>query len=72
MYYCPFLSAAVSSRYTGDVIVIYVILTSCLMYIRVHNSMAADTTASQTFKSEVPAHKIHRKQNTSTVHCHVW
>jgi len=39
MYYCPFLSVAVSSHYTGDVIVIYVILISYFIHIRVHNSM---------------------------------
>jgi len=72
MYYCPFLSVALLSHYTGDVIVIYVILTSCLIHIRVHNSMVADTRVPKTFKSQVPAHKIHRKQNISTIYCHVW
>ena len=71
MYYCPLLSVSVSSHYTGDVIVIYVILMSWLIYIRVHNSMAADTTLLRTFKSQVPAQKICRKQNTSTIYCHV-
>jgi len=70
MYYCPFLSVAVYLHYTGDVIVIYVIFTSCLTYIRVHNSMVTDISVTDFQKSQ--HNKIDTKQNTSTIYCHIY